>query len=156
MNASLGLCVCVCMRKWRRENIRFSNGFKTRIVQNHNPNYTQASQRDEKNPVSGKASEKWRRRCLRGLENEEISQETNANLSFTYIQVVIFRLSYVRVCTENHVCLWMCDYILLSPSLCLCASGTFYRAPFKSTMPFHSHLPFIIFRALFINQHYIP
>lgn len=97
----------------------------------------------ETEKMSSSWARKWR----------DISQGKCANLSFTYIQVVIFRLSYVRVYTAES-CVLVRLYFTTSFGACMRA--VFYRAPFKSTMLFHSHLPFIIFRALFINQHYIP
>lgn len=150
--------VCACMRKWRRENIHFWIGSKTKsqsqsqlqhpeslslsTLQNV-PCAWQSKWKMETEKMSSSWARKWR----------EISQGKCANLSFTYIQVVIFRLSYVRVYTAES-CVLVRLYFTTSFGACMRA--VFYRAPFKSTMLFHSHLPFIIFRALFINQHYIP
>lgn len=62
----------------------------------------------------------------------------------------LFRDSNLQAHTPKHS-----SYTSLSPSISRCVSvfvcmrAVFYRAPFKSTMLFHSHLPFIIFRALY-------
>lgn len=84
--------------------------------------------------VPWKASEKWkrswcRRRGLEKMERDFSRKGKCANLSFTYIQVVIFRLSYVRVHTANHVCLCATLFYYLfrsplTPRVCLYASGT--------------------------------
>lgn len=102
---------------------------------------------------------KWRERDFsRKMRQLIFYIYSSGNLSF------VIR-AYTYMYTENHVCSWnivdvrlyfTISFEALHLYVCVCVRAVFYRVPFKSTMLFHSHLPFIIFRALFINQHYIP